>query len=226
MQYLLHIDTSGDTGTIALAADGRPVAIRTNCDTRNQAAYINTMIQEVLEEAGIAIPQLSGVVICAGPGSYTGLRIGMATAKGICYVADIPLIAENKLTLLAYQALKAHPGYEQYMAVLLARENEYFSVVHNAEMELLSPPQHILTEELRKILIEYPSILIAGNVNPVKADISLPDNVYVVDNNILNIEIWAEYAFEQYKCNRTVSLATAEPFYLKQVYTHNSNKVN
>src|ERR1019366_2430074 len=106
MHYLLHIDTSTDTGAVAIGGDGNLLAYRANTETRNHATTINNMINDVLAEVKISLEDLSCIVVCAGPGSYTGLRIGLATAKGLCYALDKPLMLDNRLTLLAYQAYR------------------------------------------------------------------------------------------------------------------------
>lgn len=224
MQYLLHIDTSADSGLVAISAEAKVLASKTIADSRNQATSINLLIEEVLAETGITIANLSAVAVCAGPGSYTGLRIGMATAKALCYVSDMPLMAHNKLTLLAYQSLQRHSSADIYFAVLTARENEYFLAAYDREMNELEKPAHIFAEDLECKLIEKKNILIVGDITPEKHTFLLNNNSYIVSDEILDINAWASYAFNELKCNRTVNLALAEPFYLKQVYTHKSNK--
>ena len=225
MIYLLHIDTSADTGMVGLAADGKPVAHRLNTDTRNQAANINIMIEEVLAEAGISMSQLNGVVVCAGPGSYTGLRIGMATAKALCYVTGIPLFLDNRLTLLANQAMKsAEKPYEVYMAALVAREKEYFVAVYDYRLAELIAPGHVGEHELQSFIKSYNNILLIGNIKQGELKVSSISDVHIFSANMLNFSTWAHYALSQYNCNGSVNLVMAEPFYLKQVYTHNTKK--
>jgi tRNA threonylcarbamoyladenosine biosynthesis protein TsaB len=221
MLYFLHIDTSGAESILAVSAEGRPLSVRTNADTRNQGANINGMIEEVLKEAGITVSQLTAVAVCAGPGSYTGLRIGMATAKALCYVSDIPLIADNKLSLLAKDAAKKHPGYNIYMAVLVAREKEYFVSAYEGDKKTLIEPRHMAEEELKKFIQEKKNILITGNVIPEKQGFLVGKELYIVENEILDVHSWSENVYIHYNCNETVNLALAEPFYLKEVYTHN-----
>lgn len=226
MDYLLHIDTSAESCTVMLAADGIPHVHKLNTDTRNQAANINNMIAEVLAEEQIEMSALKGIAICAGPGSYTGLRIGMATAKGICYVNDIPLLAHNKLTLLANQAIKQHPGRDMYVATLVAREQEYFVAAYDAVKNEILVPQHIVESELSTIIGENKKISIIGNIEQASLDKLYLEGIHILSGQILDLEGWAEYAYEQFLRNISVNLATAEPFYLKQVYTHNVKKIN
>lgn len=221
MNYLLHIDTSADTGVIALSRDGIPVAQRLNEESRNHAATINIMIEEVMKEADITLPQLSGIVVCAGPGSYTGLRIGLATAKGLCYALDKSLLLDNKLTLLANTAYHRYQRqYQQYIAILIAREREYFIAIYdNAFKEILSP-RHITDSELNTLIDTEKSTYVITNT-PANVINTLDVKSLVPDNNIkVDLGLWCAYAYEQFKCNSSVNLSLAEPFYLKQVYTH------
>ncbi len=218
MDYLLHIDTSSDAGSVAIGADGKLLAQRINNETRNHAATINMMIEDVLADAGINMEQLSGVVVCAGPGSYTGLRIGMATAKGICYALDKPLLLDNKLTLLAYQCSKKQPA-SQYISLLTAREKEYFIAVYDSDFYCILTPQHIMAEHLSSIIKEADTTVLITDDAAVGGALPL-SNLQIEDSTNINFELWISYANEQFKRRNTVNLSTAEPFYLKQVYTH------
>ncbi len=219
MQYLLHIDTSTDTGAVAVGADGKLVAICTNTETRNHAATLNVMINDVLADANISLQQLNGIVVCAGPGSYTGLRIGMATAKGLCYALDIPLLLDNRLTLLAYQAYKHHSNAPQYISLLFAREKEYFIAVYDTSFTCILSPQHIMEEQLNVLVKNTENSVIITNVPDIANTLDF-NNLRIIQDTQVNFDLWVAYAFEQYKCSNTVNLANAEPFYLKQVFTH------
>jgi tRNA threonylcarbamoyladenosine biosynthesis protein TsaB len=103
MALLLSLETSTQACSVALHNAGVLVAAREIKTPRSAASHLAIMIQQVLIEADKKPADLQGVVIAAGPGSYTGLRIGIATAKGLCYALDSPLISINTLDLLAYQ---------------------------------------------------------------------------------------------------------------------------
>lgn len=218
MDYLLHIDTSSDTGSVAIGADGKLLAQRINNETRNHAATINLMIEDVLADAGINMEQISGVVVCAGPGSYTGLRIGMATAKGICYALDKPLLLDNKLTLLAYQFSQKQAA-SQYVSLLTAREKEYFIAVYDTDFNCIVTPQHIMAESLNSVIKEADTTVLVTDDAAVGGTLPL-SNLQIEDSININFELWISYANEQFRRSNIVNLSTAEPFYLKQVYTH------
>ncbi len=221
MQYLLLIDTSTDTGMVAISGDGVVLASAANAESRNHAAAINNMIEQVLAEAKIKLAHVAGVVVCAGPGSYTGLRIGMATAKGLCYALNKPLMAQNRLELLAQKANKKHgTSYSQYVTLLVARDKEYFIGVYDGEMRCVAAPRHIMEQQLDELVNKAEKAYIITNADPtVVEDMKM---VHALTDTDIQIDLasWAGYAFEKYICNETVNLRDAEPFYLKQVYTH------
>ena len=221
MKYLLHIDTSGDTGSVSIASDGKLISTKINAESRNHASAINLMIDEVLADAGITMDQLSAIAVCAGPGSYTGLRIGVATAKGLCYALNIPLLMDNKLTLLANQAFKKYGDkYNLYVPVLLAREKEYFIGSFDNVFNNIKEPKHIMEVELGEYFNATAAICIISECLDPEVASKYAENIYVEDSVNVDIKEWVSYTFEQYKCNNIVNLSTAEPFYLKQVYTH------
>ena len=225
MNYLLHIDTSADDSLVAVSNAGQLLSSMSCTTSRNHAATLNLLIQDTLGSINISLYDISGIVTCAGPGSYTGLRIGMATAKGICYALDLPLYLHNKLELLAYQAMEIQKSngqlYEQYVSLLLAREKEYFIGVYDKDSKCSLPPVHISGAELLNHIDTGKKTLVVTNcgisiLNPLDF-IGLE-----IENEIkLNPVYWAKYAIGQQICNKNVKISEAEPFYLKQVYTHN-----
>ena len=222
MKYLLHIDTSTDLGTVAIGGDGQLIAIKINEGGRNHAATINLLIEDLLAGAGLRFNDLSGVVVCAGPGSYTGLRIGMATAKGLCYALDIPLFLHNRLTLLAYQSWKVHQHeFDNYAALLVAREKEYFFAVYDNNFNCIINPQHIIEKQYNDIMNSFSGVFLISDVEGSEID-KLSVNISKSDKNItIDVKMWAYYGFNCFKEGKAENLFLSEPFYLKQVYTHN-----
>lgn len=221
MTYLLYIDTSSDKGSVAISCDDKLLAYRINADSRNHTAFINIMIEEVLAEANVSLQELDGVVVCAGPGSYTGLRIGMATAKGLCYVLDKPLFLHNKLTLLCWQEYYNNSKkYEAYTAILTAREKEYFISVHDNNFNCIIKPEHVSEDTMKALMTDFKEVLIITDNENLSLNKLIDKEVQIKNNASVSIKDWVFYAFQEYKCNSSVNLSESEPFYLKQVYTH------
>ncbi len=221
MKYLLHIDTSTDVGTVAISSDGAPVSSLSTQESRNHAGAINNMITQLVADANISLKHLSAITVCAGPGSYTGLRIGLATAKGLCYALDKPLMLDNRLSLLAYRAYRQFPACSRYVALLTAREKEYFIGIYDQDFKEVMPPQHIPEHELPHAAEKNGSTyIITDMAQDMARDLYISNNFQIENDTKIDLKSWAVYSFEKYNCNHFVNLMNAEPFYLKQVYTH------
>lgn len=222
MGYLLHIDTSGDSGLVAISHDSVVISSRRNTDNRNHASAINLHVEEILQEAGIAMQQLDAVAVCGGPGSYTGLRIGLATAKGLCYVLDKPLMMHNRLRLATLGAYYEYlDKYDFYATVMQAREKEYYFGTYNNKNEIVIEPQHATEDQLIALrsMLNGKTLLAADINEEINNIFSSPENL-ILPEIAINVEAWARYSNERYHCNEFVNLQYAEPFYLKSVYTH------
>ncbi len=213
MKYILHIDTSGPASMVLLSENGRLLAEQRNEAEREHAGMINHMIEAVVQEAGVKLKDLAAIAVCSGPGSYTGLRIGLATAKGLCYALDKPLIMQNRLELLAGDA-----GQEVVMVLLPAREGEYFTGIYNNFGHVVFSPTHALTVQVRLLIEEYKVTKIVGH-----ADEDIMHELKNINFNALNqinSYFWSSAAMYAFDHQLFQSIATAEPLYLKSVYIH------
>lgn len=220
MSYILHIDTSADTSSIAITLKGQILTTATNTETRNHAASINNMIEQVLGDINIKSTDLNAVAVCSGPGSYTGLRIAMATAKGICYALDIPLILNDKLALLAGNDATKYTEPASFASILIAREGEYFMGIYGREGDVIVNAAHFTEEKMAEILKFQEKLHITTNV---VEDIfyKLKVSFLTLNQDItLDFHYWAKIAYEQYSNQHFTNILYATPQYLKQVYTH------
>ena len=108
MALILNLDTSTRICSVALARDGELIGWKESNEDRSHASLLSLFIKQILEESSIDISDLEAVAVSKGPGSYTGLRIGVSTAKGLAYAAGIPLISVDTLTALAHGVMLGH----------------------------------------------------------------------------------------------------------------------
>jgi len=126
--FLLCIDTATDVCSVALGCGAQLLDYRDMHEARSHARYLPQMIQELMEGQRLSIDQLGAVCVAGGPGSYTGLRVGVATAKGLCHVAQIPLLEVSTLLALA-DAARAVVAADYYITMLDARRMDVYSCV-------------------------------------------------------------------------------------------------
>lgn len=215
MPNLLYIDTSASKATVAFSQEGKTVAVRTHDNANEQAAVLNIMINNVLEEASCTMDNIDAICVCAGPGSYTGLRVGLSTAKGIAYVKDIPLILFNRLDLIAWGQNKKTP----FAIALKARNGEYFFATYTDKGMQNNPPQHLFEEDL-VVHVSQDLLFITDDV-----EFSVSQHKEVIDANYtLNMNSWIAHAEQRFSLKQFDDLAYSEPFYLKAVYTTQSKK--
>lgn len=222
MTYILHIDTSAENAITAISADGQVISQRINQDSRSQASNINLHINEVLQEAGIELKDINAISVIGGPGSYTGLRIGLATAKGICYTLDKALILYNKLDVLALQLYKTGGArYNHYLTILPARDKEYFITLYNNNGQQVIETRHAFETELLEIIEkEKDGLMVSGVLNKTIVEMLINKHIEFRENELIDQNFWSHMSFEAYKAGQFADLANSEPFYLKQVYTH------
>lgn len=222
MNYILHIDTSTDISSISISSDGNIVAFKENNETKNHAGTINTLIQETLDSVNIKFTDLSGIAVCAGPGSYTGLRIGLATAKGLCYAMEIPLYLHNRLSLLVWQNYIAYNNiWSHYASIIKAREKEYFITVFDNNYKCIIEPVHITEDYLKNHSILNEKTLFISDIGEEINKIFNSGIINVMNITKISHFYWAKYAQKEQIEKKNVEIWKAEPYYLKQVYTHN-----
>ncbi len=164
-QYILLIETSSEYCSVAIANHEEVIASASELVGTNHISHLTLMIQGCLEQAKIGVMQLSAVAVSDGPGSYTALRIGASTAKGICYACSLPLIAVNTSKALA-MAVAIDTDARQIIPLIDARRMEAYCSIYNRELQLVLPPNNLIFDENNiETLIPSGSIL-CGNAAP------------------------------------------------------------
>jgi tRNA threonylcarbamoyladenosine biosynthesis protein TsaB len=217
MSVLLHLETTTLQCSVALSNNRKLLASRTiRNEGYSHAEMLLTFIDEVLVEGGVSRSKLSAVSVSSGPGSYTGLRIGAATAKGICHALDIPLISVDTLTILAIQARINHPGKDAYVSMLDARRMEVYTRTFDENIDATSDIEAMVIPELNKFPWDhYVNICFSGDGALKCRDILKGESrEFIEDWPTADAAI--NLATDKFEEKKFEGLASYEPTYLKK----------
>lgn len=213
MSYILNIETATKNCSVAIAKDGQTVFCSEIAEQGySHAEKLHVFIEGVLQQSGLAFGDLSAIAVGQGPGSYTGLRIGISAAKGLCFALDIPLIAVDTLQILASQ-VAIEDGL--IVPMLDARRMEVYSAVFNAKHEKIRSTQaEIITEDS---FIDYKETLyFIGDCAQKCQSVLTRENFIFLDTIVFpSAKDMSALSFEKHKKNDTVDVAYFEPHYLK-----------
>ena len=145
MALILNIDTAVDVASICLAKDGKILSIAKNESQKDHASWLHIAIKEIFEKNNLELGSVDAIAVTGGPGSYTGLRIGMATAKGICFALNKPLISLNTLLVMANAAKEE--SADLLCPMIDARRMEVFTAIYTKELEIVKDPAAITLNE-------------------------------------------------------------------------------
>jgi len=214
MPIILSIETSTTNCSVSLSKKGETLALKEdNSANYSHAESLHVFIDDVLKSANINKRDIDAIAVSKGPGSYTGLRIGVSAAKGLCYALDKPLISISTLHALAHQ-VNTKEGV--IVSMLDARRMEVYSAIYDSKFNLLRNIEaQILDEFSFKEELEDGKVFLVGNgVEKTKALIS-HDNAIYIDNKVPSANEMSALAFAKYKIDDTEDVAYFEPFYLK-----------
>ena len=219
-EYLLHIETATTNCSVAVSLAGELLYCKeSNAPDFRHSDYLHLFIEAALKEAGVAIQSLAGVGVSMGPGSYTGLRIGVSSAKGICYANSIPLMAVNSLEVLAQQAKVEQGAY--ILPMIDARRMEVFTMTLDANHQVIQPTTaKILTPEWRQDLPEGKKVVIGSGAEKSKAILQGDDFDYHTDIAVPSARDMVGLVTQKFKDKAWEDVAYFEPFYLKDFYSN------
>jgi len=213
LSYILNIETATKNCSVALAKEGKTILCKEIAEEGySHAERLHVFIEEIIKEAGITFQDISAIAVSQGPGSYTGLRIGVSAAKGLCFALDIPLIAVDTLQVLASQA-KVSNGL--IIPMLDARRMEVYSAIFTPNFENKRGVQaEIITENSFEELQE--TLYFVGDCAEKCKPVLTKDNfIFLEEIKYPSAKEMSFLSFEKYKKNDTVDVAYFEPYYLK-----------
>lgn len=231
MSLILCIETGTDICSVGIARDGELMSLRESDQGRDHAKQVAVFVDELLRETGVKPDELDAVAVGMGPGSYTGLRIGVSFAKGLCYGLNIPLLAVGSLEALTDVAIKDYEagiiqveGWDEaFLCPMVdARRMEVYTQIFNSRCESQSEVSaEIITEESFSQWRAKGKLVIFGN-GAAKCQEMLPDAIYIdVAPSARGLTRIANQLFE---AGKTVDIAYFEPFYLKDFVVIPSKK--
>lgn len=217
MSIILNIDTAVQTSSICLAEKDQPISVKINPSQKDSAAWLHVAINEIVIENHLSFQQLDAIAVSEGPGSYTGLRVGMATAKGLCYVLNKPLITINTLKMMASAVQKKHEGL--LCPMIDARRMEVFTAVFDQKLNFVLPPTNIiLNEDSFKELILNNRILFCGN-GAHKFQQMIRQSNAEFDFAEADASAMPHLSYNKYLRGEFADLAYSEPFYGKDFHS-------
>jgi tRNA threonylcarbamoyladenosine biosynthesis protein TsaB len=217
VSIILNIDTAVQTSSICLAENDRPISVKINPSQKDSAAWLHVAINEIVSENHFNFHQLNAIAVSEGPGSYTGLRVGMATAKGLCYVLNKPLITINTLQMMAAAVQKKYKGL--LCPMIDARRMEVFTAVVDQDLNFVLPPTNlILHHQSFDNLLQENNILFCGNGAHKFQQIIKQANA-LFDFTEADASAMAPLSYNKFLRGEVADLAYCQPFYGKDFHS-------
>lgn len=214
MALILSIETSTTNCSVSLSKEGEILALKEdNNKGYSHAESLHLFIDEVLKQSNIKVEQLDAIAISKGPGSYTGLRIGVSTAKGLCFAIDKPLIAISTLESLS-QKVNVQSGY--IVPMLDARRMEVYSAIFDANHNKIREVEaQILDKNSFSEYLSKDNVYFIGNGVPKTETLIEHPNAHFVKDELPSANEMAKLAYNKYKKSDIEDVAYFEPYYLK-----------
>ena len=217
MTYILSLETSTNVCSVALHADGRLRYTAGIHEDQAHAAKLAVLVDQLFHTTGIVPKQLSGVAVSAGPGSYTGLRIGTSTAKGLCYALNIPLLAVGTLELLSHPLLRYNFSGGLLCPMIDARRMEVYCMLMDAEGQTMAGPHpRIIDSESFAGELEAGQVVFFGNGASKCRGVIAHANAVFLDDVHPTASALGQMAYENFLGGRFADLPTFGPLYLKE----------
>ena len=227
MSLILSIDTSTKVCSVALHKYGKLLAISELYTEKSHSGMLTTLCENVVKHAGFSLNALDAIAVAKGPGSYTGLRIGVSTAKGFCFALDKPLISVNTLEAMAYQVKDFYDESHLICPMIDARRMEVYCQVLDNEMNIiLETEAKIIDETSFSELLEQKRIVFIGDGSAkCQEKIVHPSAIFPKIEITPSAKTVGILATNLYEKSLFENVVTFEPFYLKDFVGTQAKKV-
>jgi tRNA threonylcarbamoyladenosine biosynthesis protein TsaB len=229
MSIILSLETSTPICSVAIHTEGKLIA---NADLYLEKSHSNSLtplIEQLLRHCDLEMRDINAIAVSTGPGSYTGLRIGLSTAKGLCYALDIPLISISSLDSMTVQILNFHKADNSvYIPMLDARRMEVFYKVSSVDLLEFEEMSNLVLEEqsFQEYIDKFESIYLFGNGSGKACELlkKQSDKFIWIDNVNPSAQYYGVMAYNKFKNKQFEDLAYFEPNYGKEFYSPKSKK--
>lgn len=223
MSIILNIDTSIETASVSIAIDGVVQSSLINTIQKEHASFLQQAVKKIFADSSFELKQVDAIAVTNGPGSYTGLRVGLASAKGLCYALHKPLITIGTLNALAAAAIDESTGTDTTSALFCpmidARRMEVYTSVFDAKMiEILAATAMILNENSFKELLQHNHIYFFGSGAAKWKAVVSSENAGFINELDISTSI-SKLSFEKYLNNDFTDLTYSEPLYIKEFFS-------
>ena len=223
MANLLLIETSSKNCSVGISAHGRLLAVEELSEASfSHAEKLHPFIESTLKQAGLTSKELAGVVVGKGPGSYTGLRIGVAAAKGLCFALNIPLMSVGSLETLAMTAIETiTTSYDFIIPMIDARRMEVYTAIFDTKgRQLKAPWAEVLdNDSYTEYLTKGQCLFIGDGQQKWEAVVSHSNASFETTIKEPSIRYMMALGTQKFEAENVEDLAYFEPFYLKEFYT-------
>jgi len=215
--YILNIETATKNCSVSLAKNGETVLCKEIAEQGySHAEKLHVFIEEILKETNVPIQDLKAIAVSKGPGSYTGLRIGVSTAKGLCYALGIPLIAMDTLQVLAKQALNVINYDGGYIVPMIdARRMEVYSAVYDGNNDRIADVKAEILTETSYVECPEPLYFVGDCQEKCKTVMNAPNLHFLSEIVFPSANEMSALSYQKFIQNDFEDVAYFEPFYLK-----------
>jgi tRNA threonylcarbamoyladenosine biosynthesis protein TsaB len=217
VSLILNIDTAVQTSSVCISKNDQSLGLKVNPSQKESASWIHLAIDELSKEININLSQLDAISVSEGPGSYTGLRVGMATAKGLCYALSKPLLTINTLKMMAVAAKDSTTDF--LCPMIDARRMEVFAAVYDKSLnDIQSPINIVLDEHSFSELLKEKTITFFGNGSDKFKAIIKHQNAFFqsLEMNVLSM---ISLSYGKFVKQDFTDLAYSQPFYGKDFHS-------
>lgn len=224
MNYILNIHTTAEKALVNISDEDRVLATSTNSEQKEHASFLHIAIKKILQDNDIAISDLKAVGVTGGPGSYTGIRVGLATAKGLCFALKIPMMMFNSLELMAFSAIEDLPEIDNetlLCPMIDARRMEVFTAVYDEKLnEIKAPSALILNEKSFDGFTSHKNLYYFGSgAEKFKKLVEdKAENLHYILSDISS-EALAKFSWNKFRKNDFENIISAQALYVKEFYT-------